>query len=261
MDMSGAGITGTVTVNLKDDFVPDTITSIKWRQLSDGNWYSIDRGTSYDKYETTINVYGEQADIDAIYTAFSENTTDGTNNITLDNFKDGEYIFGADVDISNMIDAQVISYSERRKSTFKGMGLSIHLRAMSPAFTGTASFPSLNNLDYAYTASSDLGVVKRFTYLNNTLFHDNENTHGFFEGVFSMSQTNMQSLRRYIVSQRGLDYTISSIQGVTYPFGVERGTFPVTAKLIEWEDLGMINVGHSGNVPDWKIRLRFAEVI
>jgi hypothetical protein len=67
------------------DFQPEFNLALNWSQLSNGNWYAIDRTSISDVYATTVNLYGHENDtltakgINEIIAAIEDNRTQGSN--------------------------------------------------------------------------------------------------------------------------------------------------------------------------------------
>lgn len=254
MDISGTGISSTITVKVLPRFKVMTKLSMKWREIASKKWVATDRGTTSDIYGAAISVYGKEAAIDELIDALQDNRAADSHILSLSDFFSTENIFGVDVDHSGSISATVISFPERKQKTFKGWGVDLRLRALSPSFTGSASFPTLNGLDFGVTAKRTWNVNKFDDYSGNYSYQDRVYDSGIFEGVFTLTEANMKSLRRYIASNRTGDYVLQDTFGVAEPFG-PRSTagYPYNVKLIDWEDMGMFGLKW------WKIRLKFAE--
>jgi hypothetical protein len=257
MIVTGAGIDPLATIELKvlPKFKPKTTLALKWVQASNGNWFASDRTSSSDVYETEVSTYGKESAINILLEQLELNRLSDNHVITLSNFNSGEKIFGADVNYSSTINCTILNNPERTQNTWKGFKLDLKLRALSPSFTGSPSFPSLKFLDIGYVGISRTNVNKYDTYDGTFSYLDDQSNTGIFEGTFFLTDDEMKGLRRYIATVRDGDFTITGINGVTYPFGPTRGAYPVTAKLIEWDDLGQFWNDH------WKIKLKFAEVV
>jgi hypothetical protein len=254
MYIAGTGITP-FQLNILPGFKPETELALKWIQTSNGNYYATDRGASSDVYNCSISTYGKEDEINNFLNEIESNRLSDSHIFAMYGFNSGEKIFGADIDYSGYLGVTIIEISDRVQKTWKGFRLDLKLRSLSPSFIGTASFPSLLHLDIGYTGTARLAVNKFDSYTGSFTYADDESNTGIFEGTFFFTDTEMKNARRYIATQRGSNFTISGINGVTYPFGPTRGTFPITAKLIKWEDMGQAWNDH------WKMKLRFAEVV
>ena len=251
-----------IEVKIKPDFKPLTKNAIKYVKLSSGNYKAIDRGADSDTYEADVRLYGKESDINTLIDFVEDNRSDGTVSNqsvigALGFAGGGEEIFGKDVDHSGSFNLTVLDIGPRRQNTWKGWELPVRFRALNPTFNSyTSALPPLEYLEVGYKSDSDPQINKFDTYDGDYSYQDHVYDSGIFEGTFKLSNENMGQLRRYIATNRGNDYTISSINGVTYPFGSRRGTtFPVTAKLIDWDDLGQWGLQY------WRVKLRFAEVV
>jgi len=255
MDISGPGIS-TFTARVLPGFKPTTRLSLKWRELASGNWAGLDRGSAQDTYETTIGFKEKEAPINNIIDQIKANRDNGSNVITLSVFNtDTERIFGENVDHDVSISATVLSTERRRQESLNGWGLQMRIRALTPAFTGASSFPTLDCVDTGVRADSSYTINKFDSYTGVFSYHDHQSDSGIFEGIFTLTVAKMILLRNFIRTTRTGNFTLSDTFGVDFPFGTRSGnSYPFTVKLIEWEDLGFFGLLFR------RIRLRFSEV-
>jgi len=258
MDVSGTGINSTA-IKIKPGFKIDTRLAIDWFQLSNGNWAGTDRGSDSDIYEADVDFYGTQSDMEEIINLIEDNRATsamGANALQLSNINTSEKIFGEDIDYSGGVYVTTMETGRVQQKTWKGYTLSAKLRLLSPSFTGSASLPSLSCVNIGYKAYADWTINKYDSYKGNMEYMDHASDAGIFEGVFRLSISDMVSMRRYIATQRTSSYTITAIDNLSEMFGTRRGgSFSYTAKLIDWEDLGL------NGLQFYFIRLKFAEVI
>jgi hypothetical protein len=255
MQISGTGITP-FTAKVLPEYKPVTSLAIKWRQALNGNWKGTDRGSSADIYEAEIQLYGKESVIDNFIDEIQANRAADSHVLTLSSFADTEYIFGEDVDHSGSISATIVKFGSRKQATWKGWALDLKLRAISPSFTGSATFPTLEYLDVGPDADRNWTVNKFDSYIGTFSYQDHNRDSGIFNGVFLLSASDMRDMRRYIATQRTGDFLLTDDFGFGDPFGSRSsGAYPYNCKLIEWEDLGLWGV-------QWrKIRLKFAEIV
>jgi len=255
MNVAGTGITP-FDIQVMPDYRPKTQLSIKWRQMADGNWKGTDRGTSADIYDADVRIYGKEAVIDDFIDEIEANRAASAHALTLSSFEDTEHFFGVDVDHSGSISATILNIGKRTQNTWKGWGLDMTLRAISPSFSGSSSLPTLGYLDIGAIGDSNYTVNKIDSYDGTFHYLDHDNDIGTFTGTFTLASSDMQKIRRYIATQRTGNFTLADNFGFADPFGSRSpGSYSYTTKLIEWEDLGMWGVHW------WKIKLKFAEVI
>jgi hypothetical protein len=254
MQVKGVGIIP-FELNILPGFKPETELALKWIQTSNGNYYATDRGESSDIYNSSISIYGKENVINNCIEQFESNRLSDDHILLLSELNEGEKIFGADVYHSGEIQATILTISDRIQKTWKGYKLDLTLRHLSPSFVESASFPSLLHLDIGYTGTAKVALNKFDSYAGTFTYADDQSNTGIFEGAFFFTDTEMINARSYIRTQRGGNFTITNISGVTYPFGPTRGTYPITAKLISWEDLGQTWNNH------WKMKMKFAEVV
>lgn len=253
MRISGTGISGGyIDVQIKEDFRPITIFSLKWKQTADGNFFPVDRGSDNDVYEAQVNFYGTETEMNDIIEAIWDNRTADSHIVDLSQFNSTEHIFGANVDYTQSpFYATVLNVSRKRQGTWKGFGLSARFRALSPTFAGTASLP-VSNLEIGFDGDTDRTINKIDTYTGGFVYIDHEKDTGLFKGTFIFSDADMIKARNYIRTQRGGSFSPSSIGGVTELFGPRRSAYP-DVRIIDWEDLGMQTINW------WRLNLTFAE--
>lgn len=253
MQIAGTGIT-TFTPKILIGFTPILELALKWVQASDGNYYASDRGLSSDQYGSEIQIAGKEDVIDNFITQYNNNR--GSFVINLSNFNLGEHIFGEDIDYSHSPYLRAnMELSDKVQKSWKGFTLPIKLNLIDKFFTGSSSLPDLKTLSIGYSANTKYRINIMDSYTGSFTYQDDESENGIFTGIFIFSNSGMKSLRRFYSTQRGSSFTLTEISGVTYPFGVNRGTFPFGVKIIEMKDQGQI----SPNL--WKARLKLAEVI
>lgn len=256
MYVSGTGITP-FTALVKPDFKPKTKLALNWVRVANGNYVAADRGASADIYQAAIRLYKKEADVNTFIDAIEDNRITDSHIIALSQFSSTEHIFGADVDHSGTINTTVLKIGDRRQESWKAFSLSLTLQAISPSFTGTPAFPTLKYLLPGFTGDTDTQVSKFESYNGTFAYADRDAGTGFFEGTFVFTDAEMKGLRRYLaVTARGGNVSVAGISGVTNPWGPRRPTgYPITVKIIDWEDLGMRDVGR------WQMKLKFAEVV
>lgn len=260
MLISGTSIPANFNVKIKKGFTPETDYALKWIPLSSGNYSCTDRGAAQDKYECTVDFYStEQTEINSkksineIINALEANRTAGSNVIQLSNINAGEYIFGADIDYSGTLNCTALTIDRRTQNTWKGWGLSMRLVVSSPSFTGSPVLPVLRCVDVGIDADTDRTINKFRAYDTTLYYADHASDKGLFVGTFTFTTSEMQGLRRYVATQRGSTITISNILGVSYPWGRRTTSYPLSAKILKFEDMGMF--GNSR----WKAKITFAE--
>ena len=255
MWISGTGITP-FEAKIKPDFKPKTTLAIKWFQTSDGNWRGTDRGSSSDLYQAEIRLYNHKSEIDAFEEQIELNRSSSSNVVTMSDFSATEHIFGEDVNHFSPISVTILEIDRVKQKTWKGYGLDLTVQCPSPTFTGSTSLPTFKCLSVGYGAGSKRTISKLDSYEGDFEYIDHNFEAGIFEGTLIFSIDGMRSFRNYVRTNRTNDFIIPDIYGVESPFGVIRGTsYPITAKLIEWEDLGMYGVNK------WRVKVKFAEVI
>jgi len=253
--ISGDGI-ASYMVRIKPNFKVDTRLALNWIQASNGQYKATDRGYTSDIYEAEFTIRAKEEEVNNFIDAVHDNREAETNYFQLSGFESTEHIFGEDVDYSSPIDVTVLEVSGVKQPFWKTREIKVKTRALSPNFTGSPSLPSLNCLGIGYETKTDRTITKYDSYYGDFSYLDRESDVGVFVGTFMFTIDEMRAIRRYIATQRDATISIPSIGGVEYPFGPYRpNTYPISVKIIDWEDLGM------WGVHDWRIKLTMAEVI
>lgn len=258
MLISGTGITS-FNAKIKVDFKPVTTFSFmqNWKQLSSGKWIASDRGAANDLYTAeNVRLYGTESVINNFIAQIELNRTYGNSQIVLSNINSQEHIFGADVDYSQPITAEIF-VDRRIQGTLKGFGVAFKLVAVfnSTSFiSGNGSLPVLKWLDIKYDGDANRTVNKLRSYAGWWTNSDHASDDGTFTGTFTFTDYEIGQLRRYIATQRTATVTVSNILGVANPFGRMSTGYPYGVKIIAFEDQGMID----SSVKYWKASLTFA---
>ncbi len=236
----------------------DTRLSLKWVQLSSGNWVATDRGTTEDIYEAEVFTTGTESVINNIIDQLQANRIAGSgtpNQITLSSFSTSEKIFGENVNHTS-INATVLNQPKRAQVAWKTYSVSLLLRAISPTFSGSSSLPTLKYCEVGAEQDADFTIKKSDSHNGTFSYADHRSDSGIFDAVFTLTTANMILIRNYIQNQRGGNFTLADSFGIAYPFGKRSSnSYPFTCKLIEWEDLGLFGLLYN------RIRLKFAEAV
>jgi hypothetical protein len=263
-------------------FKPITKLSIKWKQLSNGGYFPVDRGYNSDVYESDITVYGKEDVIDGLIRILEDNRYTGSeksNKFELSGFNSAEKIFGAEINYSRGITAAIMNYGSKMQKSWKGFFLKLTLRAfhidpLNPE-NAPAKFPEINNfrgnpnarasLGIGFTGDSSAGIDKTDTYTGIKSFMDNRADSGFFESVLTLKTEDMAGLRRFLIrDNRGeaisanskTGQIINNIPGVKNLFGPRRaGMGPFNIRIIEFTDMGMDKLDW------WQIKMKIVEEI
>lgn len=229
---------------------PDTIWSVKWHQVSNGNWRGADRGPGEDIYMADIVFEGPRSELETLETFLAANRLAW--NITLGQ---GEEIFGADIDYSSAIAVTVVDYGKISQLGFDKWGMAMKLWADSPSFLSvTPSLAALRLSSHVSRQYSDFDITKTFSYDEVPFYSDHATDPGFFEGEFTQTFAEMKAIRRYLMStlRNGSATPFPDFGGITTPFGYREGTGPFAFRIFDWQDLGR------PNYIDFKMRIKFA---
>jgi hypothetical protein len=247
MDISGAGFTGSIRVEIQPNFQPDVQLALKWRQLDSGYWVAADRGAESDIYRCKVECHGYEQTINDLIQAIYDNRTAETgvsNVLTLSNFTDTEKIFGEDVVYINDVSATVLEVGPRHQYSLNAFSVALDIQAISPSFTGVAGDVTLNNIDEIYKGYSERTISKIDSYDGTFSYHDKRADSGIFEGTAYLTNSDMISFSRTRATQRG-DVITTTMSGVDNVFGPTRnGTWSKDLKFLEVKDQGYWGLHH-----------------
>jgi hypothetical protein len=259
MIISGHGISTPLTVKIKPDFKPETTLALQWTQMESGNWFATDRGTGSDKYEVSLNFYGTELTINTLINTLEVNRESSlmSSQITLTGFNTGEHIFGADLDYSGTITANVLSIEQREQHSWLGFALSMRVGAITPPLlSGSGSLPEFRLLDVGYDGDAEY-TIQHFRAYNSDYYYNQDNASdiGTFTGTFDFLEEEMAQLKTYLRVTRGAQFLLNNIIGVQYPFGRMSSAYPYWVKMIKFEDQGMSSAYR------WRCAITFSQVL
>ncbi|MDR2728505.1 MAG: hypothetical protein LBB56_05175 [Chitinispirillales bacterium] len=281
MILSADKLTG-FDLKILPGFKPVTKLALSWKQLANGGYFPVDRGTDCDIYESEITACGREDVIDSLIRVLDLNRytgSDNSNKFNLSGFNGAEKIFGAEIDYTQGVTAAVMKYGKKTQKSWKGFSIKLTLRAcgINPyePEEAPADFPAINDfcenpqarasLGVGFTADSNVDIDKMDAYTGIKSFIDNRSDAGFFEGVFTLKTEYMAELRRFLIrDNRGRlissgsreGQIINGIPGVRNIFGVRRsGVWPFNVRITEFTDMGMKKLDW------WQIKLKIAEEI
>lgn len=227
--------------------------SIQWIQDATGNWNGSDRGATQDIYETEVVFFDTQDNIDSLMQTLDENRE----GISLSNF--AVPFFSPEVSHTGTISAAVVSLGPRRHLAWGAASrwvyeLPVTFRAISPTLLGTSASLSTLKLQDGFEASASYEVGKAFTYGQTGVYADRRSDIGRFIGRFRQQTSQAQAILAYLLTTaRASAVTFPSLGGVTYPWGVNRGT-PANCKV---KSFSIRRV----NLVFWDLEIEFVESV
>jgi hypothetical protein len=250
--------TGT-TYKIKPDFEVETKLALQWYQLSNGNYRAVDRGYLVDDYKASIRFYGTETTINDIIEEIEDNRVNGGNVLRFDQINYGEHIWGADINYSGTISCTAIFENNRRgQKSWRGWDQTVKLALLSPQFIGGSGYlPPLRFLNVGVDADANRTINKQESYLSEYTYADHNSDKGKFTGTFTFDDSEMIALRRYVATQRGSTITINDIPGIINPWGRRTISYPITCKVIDFQDHGVYS--YTLGKPRWKATLTLAE--
>lgn len=226
--------------------------AILWAQSSSGYWTGSDRGAAQDIYESNFTVQTTDTTMNALQTAINA----ARESITLSGFNTD--IFSPNVDQTGSITASIIDFGERQQLKFATSSTSVHsleltFRAIAPTLLGTTPSLSTLRLQEGWTGDHTYEVAKAFSQNQTAFYADRKSDIGKFTGMFSQTTTELKAILAYIlVTARASSFTFPTFAGVTYPFGVARGSGPFNCRIKDFKI-------SRKNLNRWALMIEFVE--
>lgn len=215
-------------------YTPEININYNLVQMSGGNFISVDRGVSTDRYASTIDFYTNK---EYIKDLVSELTIlrDNGKEVIFDQFS--EHIFGDNVDHSPAISCVIGDFGEEKVEDLNAKKISITFIPTNLTFTGDETLPSLTCVDYKWQGFADWNTHVNETYNRSNYFVDHKADSYVFEGTYLLTLEENVSLLSYWKTQRGQKFTINDGDfGVTNMFGsyLNDATYDVIIKDINY---------------------------
>jgi hypothetical protein len=226
------------------EYKPDTKLSIEYIRTSNGNYSGLSRSAATDLYECTISTAGTFAYISNIINELDKNYQNGKSDVlTLSGFVADEKLFGEDLNYTVPLSGIIIDWNLMTQGSWKGFGLSLTLQCLSPTFSASASLLDLSTacVQHSYKGGSMPDIKTKDTYngISYTTFNNNHTRMCDIE--VNITNAELAGLRRYIAVNRGTTFDITSIAGLTAPFGYPiLGTY--TVSLLELKEVSRFNL-------------------
>jgi hypothetical protein len=204
-------------------YSPDITVNFKLIETSSRKLVSIDRGSTTDRYETTLTVYGEPLYIGDFIRAITLLRTNGKSVvINSPNVR----IFGDNVDHSVPIDTLVYKMGKQKTVNRNVMSVDVTFLATDLTFLSGALLPTdLQCLQTTWSGYSEWNTHISETYNRNNYFVDREADRYIFKGSYIMDIEQNKNIMNYWKTQRGASFTTTDAQwGTTEMFGAEVGT-------------------------------------
>lgn len=207
--------------------------AILWMQDAAGNWNGSDRGAAQDVYESQVVFVNTETLINQLQVDLET----ARDTVSLTGFT--APIFSPEVDHTGSIAASVVAMGPRRHRAFgvpsassQMLELPVTFRAISPSLLGTTPSLSTLRLQEGYDGDASFEIGKAFTYNQSGVYADHKSDIGVFKGRFRQKVEEVRAILAYLlVTARANAFTLPTLGGVTYPFGVNRGTGPFQAKI------------------------------
>lgn len=264
MRLSGQGITGYKTLNVKPDFTPSIDRAIRWAQASNGNWVATDRGAASDIYQSNIRIYSRENEINDILTAIYDNRVVAhadASKLYLDwiDPDEDQKIFGPDIDYTNGVYVTVTDVGDRKQMSFHAWQLMLTLRIWDTSalsFIGTAGNVAFDSIDVGYVGDQVYTDKRVELFEGSPILIDKRYDSGLIEFTATLTKAQMITFRRSLSTQRVAPITTTSLSGVNYTFGPNKVvTFPCNLRYIKVNELGMWGQHY------YRVQCQCAEVI
>jgi hypothetical protein len=191
-------------IDIFPDYMPVILPAWEWVQAANGEQVAIDRGVAEDRRQSTFNIRGREADVQALHeflnNARRDQALSGADNyqVNIKAENTGEYIFGPDILFSNEEKCTVLEYGKPSQRTWKYWELQVKVQAVSPTFTGVPDFPTAFCAKPGITTYSTWEINKIESYEGAFTFADHNSDVGLFSFKFEINSTEMGKLIRYI---------------------------------------------------------------
>jgi len=187
-------------------------------ELSNNKLSSIDRGSSTDRYFTTLTFKGNKAYIDSVYNVFQDLRIN-KKAVLLSECE--ERIFGEHINHENTISSVVYDMKETQSPVFNLFTLSVSLLADTSSLTFySPGLLNLTCLSSGYKAYSNWGTYVNETYNQSIFFVDKKVDSYVFEGSYDLNNNQTSGLLSLWRDVRGSKLTINESQfGVVGMFG------------------------------------------
>lgn len=250
MKINGSGIAET-TVSIKPEYSPDTSLALIWAKLDSKKYVAADRTASNDTYEVEVNLAGRESYIDAVIDAIRANEDAGGYVLTLTDMSTAEQIFGPTVDYSSGVSVTVLTVAPKKQRSLKGFAVKLRLRLLPPVvFRGTASLPSFTYATIGHTVENKNSVVRSDTYEGAFTYTDLQSAEQRLKFNIELTDTDARNFKRFIETTRAGSFTVSSVGGVSKPFGTG-SAFPASVRIVSFKEK-FIGVGRSASsAMDW----------
>lgn len=219
------------------EYKPNNSINYKLVGLSNGDYTSIDRGLSTDRYSSTLTFRGRKEDIRNLVDKLTE-LRNNSKEVEISEFQVN--IFGDNVDHSGTIKCLVHTFGKEESPNKNIQTIKITFLPTDLIFKLGSEIPSLNCLSSKWSGYSDWNAHTVETYTNN-YFVDREADTFVFEGTYNLSVEDNSDLLNNWRLIRGNRFTINESD-----FGTERmfgGSTTDTTHNVIFLDVSYDNLG------------------
>lgn len=222
-----------------NNFTSKYIAALKWVQVANGNWKNIDRLNISDQYETTIRITSNETNIDKFLEEIETNRQ-YDNLLSLSNFNSIEKIFGANIDYSsNDLTVAVLKIGDKKQKNIGVYSIKATMKLLTDLdttglFNAGSSFPTLK-IFRRYDIKTNRTIKYLQTYNNITFFQDRKSDYGVLSIDCIMDHNDMSLFRNFVRTNRGASFSLSAIDGISKPFGINT-SWPVNVRIRNFKD-------------------------
>lgn len=206
--------------------------AMEWIKSRKGNHHNSDRGAAQDVYTTDFTLYDTESALNTLQTTLAAHRYQ----VTLADF--GEALFAPNIDHTGSINALITTRGPRRSAGFTAGGgelfqMQCKATAVQPPKLGITPSLSLLRLQHGYTADKTFTARMGMTYDQTAGGTDTADDAGVFDFKGLQFTAELQQILAYILAgtSRGLAFTLPTIAGEPYPFGVVKGAGPFQTKI------------------------------
>lgn len=211
---------------------PSIDWSLEWVLASSKNHYCSDRGAAQDVYSAEFTLYDTEDALNNLQNVLASSRYQ----VTMSDF--GEALFAPNVNHTGSINASIMARGIRKAMGFAaGGGELFEMRCKATAIQPTklSLTPSLSvlRLQHGYEADKSFEARAGFSYDQTVRYTDTADDVGIFNFKGLQSTAELQQVLAYILASpdRGVAFTMPTIAGEPYPFGIVRGAGPFQAKI------------------------------
>ncbi len=212
---------------------PSIEWAMEWITSRKGaNQHASDRGAAQDLYFTEFTLYDTEDSINTLQAILAAHRYQ----VTLTDF--GEALFAPNIDHTGSINAAITTRGARRSIGFAAGGgelfeMTCKATAIRPPKLGLTPTLAPLRLQHGYEADKSFEARAGFSYDQTVAYTSTADDNGTFQFKGLQFTAELQQILAFILAgpSRGLAFTLPTIAGEPYPFGVIKGAGPFQTKI------------------------------